>query len=274
MTITFWGVRGSVPTPSEQMLGYGGNTSCVSIEIDDRVLIIDAGTGIRRLGHALLGTDKEIYLLLTHLHDDHVHGFPFFAPLYEPEREIHLLSHPQDGQPWTPLALLNGVHFPVVADTLSSHCRCIEEDVLGHLARAGFTIDRLSLNHPGGAFGYRIEHDGRAFVHMPDNELIPPDVPTTPFETVADFCRGADLLSHDAQYLPADLPHKRGWGHSLVSEACDLAAGARARHLVLFHHDPSRTDAAVEALTEDARTRLAPYQIRVTAAREGLRVEL
>lgn len=274
MTVTFWGARGSVPTPSEQMLGYGGNTSCVSVEIDDRVLIIDAGTGIRQLGHALLDTDKEIYLLLTHLHDDHLHGFPFFAPLYEPEREIHLLSHTLDGEPWTPLALLNGVHFPVYAKTLPAHCCCIEEDVLGHLAQAGFAVDRLPLNHPGGAFGYRITDGGRSFVHMPDNELAPPDEPTTPFEAIAAFCRDADLLSHDAQYLPADLPHKRGWGHSLVSEVCNLAADANVRHLVLFHHDPNRTDAAIDALTEDARNYLTPHQIQVTAAHEGLCVEL
>ncbi len=274
MTVTFWGARGSIPTPSEQMLRYGGNTSCVSVETGDRVLILDAGTGIRQLGRELLGTDKQIYLLLTHLHADHVHGFPFFAPLYEPEREVHLLSYPLDGRPWSPLALLDGVHFPMYAEALPARCRRIDEDVLGYLAQEGFAVDRLPLNHPGGAFGYPGSHSGRAVVYIPDNELAPPEASTSSFEAVAAFCREADLLVHDAQHLPEDLPRKRGWGHSLVGEACDLALAAGARHLVLFHHDPARTDAAVDALLEGARARLAPHRIRVDAACEGLRVEL
>lgn len=274
MTITFWGVRGSLATPGAHTLRYGGNTTCVSVEVGDRALVLDAGTGIRALGDYLAEQDRDIYMLFTHLHADHLSGFPFFAPLWQSGRPIHLVDYMLAGKPWSPLELLNGIFFPVEPDNL--HCRAlrVSEEPMAYLRAHGFGIERTALNHPGGAFGYRLEQAGRSFVFVPDNELSPPGPPVTSFEDLVAFCQGADVLCHDAQYTQADMPRKRGWGHSLVEEVCELARAADVRHLVLFHHDPDRTDDALDALQERAAEHLAPHGIQVTAAYEGLSLRL
>ncbi len=274
MIVTFWGVRGSVPVPGPSTVRYGGNTSCVSVEKDGRLLIIDAGTGIRSLGSYLKGTDTEIFILLTHLHGDHVFGFPLFEPLYERGRRIHALDYTARGDAWSVLDLLDGIHWPVRVDELLSASVRVREDGLEFLAREGFTVRSLAVNHPGGAYGYRIEGNGRAFVHIPDNEIDPPGEVTASFEELVDFCRGADILSHDAQYLPTEVEQTRGWGHSDVGHVCDLAVAAGAGHLVLFHHDPERTDTQLDAVQGLARGTLDPAGIQCTVAREGLRFQL
>jgi phosphoribosyl 1,2-cyclic phosphodiesterase len=273
MTIRFWGVRGSIPVSARHTLQYGGNTSCLSVEVDDKVLILDAGTGIRPLGAWLVGDGRDIYILLSHLHWDHITGFPFFDPLYEKGRVIHLLDYQADGQAWSLLSLLDGIHFPIRPRDLPSTIRRVEGDVLAFLEEEGIAVRCLPLNHPGGALGYRVAHRGRALVYMPDNELQPP-VPTTTFDAFVDFCRGADVLCHDAQYLLQDMPVKLGWGHSLVDQACRLAVEAGVGHLVLLHHDPNRSDEELDALQAYARGVLSASGISCTAAYEGLALEL
>lgn len=274
MTITFWGVRGSIPVPGEQTLRYGGNTTCVSIAQNDEVLVMDAGTGIRDLGDMLLGDEREIFMLLTHLHADHIAGFPFFAPLYEQDRVIHLLDYPMGDRAWSPLELMNGVFFPVEADGLVSRYFRVGSSPMEYLYRHGLEVARLAANHPGGAFGYRIQDGERSFVFFPDNELRPPEVPTTPYEAFVDFCRGADVLCHDAQYLNGEMPEKHGWGHSTVDEVCTLAVDAEVGQLLLFHHDPERTDDDLDAIEADAQARLNPHGIECACAYDGLTLEL
>lgn len=276
MTITYHGVRGSVPAPGPLTKRVGGNTSCVSVRSGNQVLVIDAGTGIRSLGDELVGDDREIYMLFTHLHDDHIQGFPFFRPLYEPDRTVHLLHyHPPDRDAsWSPLALFDGIHFPLRPDKIPAECHHVERDGLAFLRRRGFDIERMAVNHPGGAFGYRLHDDGGTYVHVPDNELRPPNEGDCSFEDVVDFCEGADLLCHDAQYRNDDMPAKWGWGHSRVSQACELAARAEVAGLLLFHHDPTRTDDEVEALQTKARVRLEKMGVDCAAAYEGLTIDL
>jgi phosphoribosyl 1,2-cyclic phosphodiesterase len=271
--VTYWGVRGSIPAPGPQTVHFGGNTSCVSIQIDDRVLIIDAGTGIRALGADLLGGSQEICILLSHLHADHVIGFPFFAPLYERGRRIHLLDHKSDGAHWSLLDLFDGVRFPHPRDLCGSAHR-VGGDVLGFLREWGFDVARLAMNHPGGSFGYRITHAGHSLVHLTDHELFPPRTPVSSFADTVEFCRGADLLSADAQYLTAELDTCRGRGHSSVEQVCELARQSGVKRLLLFHHDPSRTEEAVGEVEEEARAALAGTGIQCAAAHEGLTVEL
>lgn len=274
MIITFWGVRGSVPSPGLNTLRYGGNTACISVQIGNKMLVIDAGTGIRPLGAMLAGNGEEIFVLLTHAHADHVMGFPHFSPLYEPGRPVHLLDCQQDGRNWSLLELLDGTLFPMRPERLCCTCRRAGSDTPTYLRRHGFELTRLALNHPGGAYGYRIVHGGRTLVHMTDNELDPPGSRGTSFASFVRFCQGADVLCHDAQYLAEDMPAKRGWGHSSVEDACRLAAAGRVKCLVLFHHDPDRSDDALDDLQGRARRLLKGSGIACTAAYEGLRIDL
>lgn len=274
MIITFWGVRGSTPVPGPDTLRYGGNTSCVSVEVDGRVLIIDAGTGIRRLGNVLATAEKEMFLVLTHLHEDHLIGFPFFAPLFHQHARLHLLDYRHDGRSYSLVDMFDGVHVPIRVTQISDVCAHSHQDGLGFLVDNGFDTRSIPLNHPGGALGYRIVHGGRTFVHLTDNELSATDTYATPFAEFVDFCRGADVLSHDAQWVTADLPAKQGWGHSTVDETCELAVAAGVGQLVLFHHDPDRTDDQLDSIEAAARERLARYGIDCVAAYEGLRLDL
>lgn len=274
MVIRFWGVRGSVPSPGRHTCRYGGNTSCVSVEVGDRVLVLDAGTGVIQLGTALAGSGREVFFLLTHLHSDHIAGFPFFPLLYRSESPVHLLSYEKDGRPWSLMSLLDGYHFPLQAADVVAPVIRVDTDPLGYLADHGFSVARLAVTHPGGAFGYRVTHGGRSLVFIPDHELSPPPPVEARQAEVVAFCREADVLVHDAQYLAAEMPARWGWGHSTLRQACELARAARVKHFIPFHHDPGRTDEALDAMQEQARALLEPHGIACTIAYEGLRVEL
>jgi len=270
MQITCWGVRGSIPAPDPENERYGGNTSCVTVEADDRILIIDAGTGIRSLGHELLETEKTIYIVLTHVHSDHVEGFPFFKPLYEEERTIHLIDHCYEDESWSLLERFDGFHFPLKPSQIPATIHQVKTDGIDYLNDQGFDLSRRPINHPGGAYGYRISLNGRTVVHIPDNEINPPGQAVAPFEDLTSFCSEADVLVHDAQYLQEDVPEKSGWGHSILNDVCQLARRADVGHLVLFHHDPDRSDEDLDAMQAEARNQLAGNDIDCTAAYEGL----
>lgn len=270
MQLTCWGVRGSIPAPSPKNQRYGGNTSCVTVEGEDRILVIDAGTGIRRLGLDLLGTDKTIHLVLTHVHSDHVEGFPFFKPLYEEERTLHVIDHNYEDTKWSLLERLDGFHFPLVEAEIPATINRVEQEGVSFLNEQGFDLSRRPVNHPGGAYGYRISLNGRTVVHIPDNEIHPPGPSMASFDELVSFCEEADVLVHDAQYRQDDVPEKSGWGHSILPDVCELAEAADVGHLVLFHHDPDRTDDELDAMQKQARERLGPAGIECTAAHEGL----
>ena len=256
MKITFWGVRGSLPTPGPFTVRYGGNTPCVSIELgSDKMLVLDAGTGIRELGKQLARGAAEVFLLLTHDHWDHVQGFPYFIPIYQANRVVHVFATLNSHRMLCSLiAQMDGAHFPVLPDQLPSQTRCVTEDATQFLREHGFNVSRIPINHPGGGYGYRVEDNGRRAVFIPDNELDPPYPKTTTFDEFVEFCRGADILIHDAQYLDSGYARTNAaGGHSLVRQACELAAAAEVKHLLLFHHDPDRTDDEVDAIQADAR---------------------
>ena len=273
MTVTFWGVRGSFTTAGAGVLRYGGNTSCVGVQIDKKLLVIDAGSGVRILGDLLDESIRDVFFILTHLHRDHIEGFPFFAPLYQQGRRIHLVDYCRGTQRWSLISMLDGVNYPMRPDSIIAEYALIPDNGIDYLREHGFSVDRLRVNHPGGAYGYRVRSPARTFVHIPDNELFPSD-PETGFDELVSFCASADVLSHDAMYVDAELPEKTGWGHSTVSQACRLAIAARVGRLVLFHHDPYRNDEQVDMLQRGAEKALEPHGIECTAAYEGLTIEL
>ena len=287
MTLQFWGVRGSIPSPGPTTVRYGGNTSCVSLALDnDTVLVLDAGTGMRELGKTLASSTAEICVLLSHTHWDHIQGLPFFAPLFQAGRKIWLLpAEPTDpADPADPAQAgrcpladqMDGLHFPVQADSLPARPQWIGQGATEFLRSRGVQMDRIATNHPGGGCGYRIEYGGRSVVYLTDNELVPPADKVSTFGDFVEFCYQADVLIHDAQYLEQDMPAKHGWGHSLVSQVRELAAVAGVKQLILYHHDPERTDQEIDAIQADTRAWLQTYapQTQCTAAAEGLRLEL
>jgi phosphoribosyl 1,2-cyclic phosphodiesterase len=271
--VTFWGVRGSVPVPGHDTLRYGGNTSCVSVEIDGRVLFLDAGTGIRIAGDVLTIPRREMYVALSHLHSDHIQGFPYFVPLFDAKMSVHLPDYAHAGRRGSLLDLLDGVHVPYGRNVLRANIVQPAETAETYLVQQGWDVATIGLNHPGGALGWRVRHADRMFAHLTDNELFSAQ-PATSFDDFVTFCRGADVLSHDAQWTSAELKSRIGWGHTSIAQACELAIAAEVKMLVLFHHDPYRTDEAVDALRAEAERILRPHGIECAAASEGLRVEL
>jgi len=279
MKITFYGVRGSIPSPGANTCRYGGNTPCVHIETaGGQDLVLDAGTGIRELGKRLAGKDSMISVLLSHGHWDHIQGYPFFMPIYEPGRLIHVYTTAAENhnQICSLIDQIDGATFPLKAADLPSRSKCITGDLEAEMAGHNIGVRRIAINHPGGGYAYRIEEDGMSCAYITDNELVPPGEVTTPYADWVDFCAGVDVLIHDAQYLDADMPYKHGWGHSLVSQARQLALDAGAGCLVLFHHDPDRTDSELDAIQQDNEVFFSSRRAPLTCycATEGLRIAL
>jgi len=274
MTVKFWGVRGSIPSPGIATVRYGGNTSCVSIRLgSDKILVMDAGTGIRLLGKVLAEDPVDIFVLVTHIHWDHIQGFPFFDPIYQKDREIYVFPYLKGQTMFNSLIQqMDGAHFPVNMDHLPSRCRIINEDISVFMRDKGFNISRIATNHPGGAYGYRIENGGRSVVYLTDNEIDPPYEKVHGFDDYVRFCKNADILIHDGQYIESDMPSKHGFGHSLVSQACELAAAAKIKHLILYHHDPDRSDDELDSIQDKANSFFCKnnHDVICSAAYEGL----
>jgi phosphoribosyl 1,2-cyclic phosphodiesterase len=270
--VTFWGTRGSIATPGPETTRYGGDTSCASIEGPDpgHLLVLDAGSGIRRLGLAVAPSVIRIDLMLSHLHLDHIVGLGFFAPLFRPGLTITIWGPPAA----TPLVdrlgrYLSPPLFPVRLRDLPSSYE-LREVPAGPFAVGPFTVTAEAVIHPDPAVGYRVTDEGRCLAYLPDHEpALGPDFPSDPeWTSGAGVALGADLLIHDAQYTSDEYLDRVGWGHSSVDDAVAFADLVGARRLALFHHDPSRSDADVDALLDHAKVLRRAGD--VVAAREGL----
>jgi phosphoribosyl 1,2-cyclic phosphodiesterase len=244
---------------------------------DGSTLALDAGTGLRELGKALVreGRPSPVHLFLSHTHWDHVMGLPFFAPLYD--KNNHLLVYPlaNEAQERFQRNIFDDIHFPVSVNDIPSKVEFARPE--GDVWQVGSAkVRRIQLNHPGGAQGFRIDdEDGSSMAYLTDNEMTA----TRPLVTADDLARFADgvnLLIHDSQYVPSDMPHKRGFGHSLVSDVLELGQFAKPNDLVLFHHDPDRSDDALDQIGAEAKKWLAERtkSVGLLVAHEGLAVDL
>ncbi len=278
MRVTFFGVRGSVPAPGPSTVRYGGNTSCVGVELDDGTqLILDAGTGIRTLGNALVqgGQTVRAHLLLSHTHWDHILGLPFFGPLWRKDTEIAIYPLASDAQERFQRTIFDDIHFPVSANDIPAQVR-FERPTEEPWRIGSATIRRIALNHPGGSQGFRVDDaGGTSLAYLTDNELTGATTSAL-YDELARFSDGVDLLIHDSQYLPADMPLKRGWGHSVVDDVLNLGVLAEPKRLALFHHDPDRSDDALDDVGRQAQAWLASHSRATTAlvAHEGLVITL
>jgi phosphoribosyl 1,2-cyclic phosphodiesterase len=280
MRLTIWGCRGSVPTPGPETVDCGGNTSCVEVSLENgTALVLDAGTGIRRLGDELVerGT-KQVHLLLTHLHLDHVEGLRFFAPLWNERIRVDIWGPPS---PLLSLKARISRSFspPLFPIDLSD----VPAQVHFHdVPRSRWTIDGAVLAadlvvHPGPTVGYRIESGNATFAYLPDHEprLAGRFVErSTDWISGASLAENADLLLHDAQYTEDEYHQRIGWGHSSVPDAVAFARAVGARRLLLFHHEPAHSDARLEDLEARAQSLVGEDEVRPTLAREGMVVDL
>jgi len=277
--VDFWGVRGSVPSPGPATTRYGGNTSCISITIDNKILILDAGTGIRNLGSAIIGQPElEIFVVVTHSHWDHIQGFPFFTPIYQPDRPVHMFPtlHKKNVVLSSLIDQMDGAHFPITPDQVPSNFNFVTENPLEFLESNGFHMELVPMNHPGKAFGYKIKIDDKIICYFTDNEIDPPYEKSIELDVLTEKCRNADILIHDAQYIEADMPLKHGWGHSLISQVTKLGESAEVKNLVYYHHDPERSDDDIDAELEAASKTLKENgsSVRPYFAYEGLKLSI
>jgi len=254
--IKFWGVRGSIACPSPNHVVYGGNTSCVEVTAGDRCIILDAGTGIRSLGHDFLrrGLDHA-EILLTHTHWDHINGFPFFAPAFSKDCSFNIRAghlNEQGGIESVLASQMTHPMFPVPMTVMQAKLTFEDFHAGETLALGGgVEVQTRSLRHPNGAVGYRVEYGGRALAYVTDTEHVPGETD----ENVLDLMRGADLAIYDSTYTDEEFPAKIGWGHSTWEEGIRLARLAGARRLAIFHHDPEHDDSFMEGLEDQARRR-------------------
>jgi phosphoribosyl 1,2-cyclic phosphodiesterase len=256
--VRLWGTRGSLAAPGPETIRYGGNTSCVEVRgKDDVLLVLDAGTGIQRLGTTVQGGGGRIDLLLTHLHMDHIQGLGFFEPLYEPGREIHIWGPPSPTRDLrTRLArYLSPPLFPVGLRDLPC-CLTLHNVPPERFEVGGLAVEAELVCHPGSTVGYRISEGSRSVAYLPDHEpaLGVRDFPGEPEWTSGfDLAAGADLLIHDAQYTTEQYQARIGWGHSAIRDALTFAALTGARRLVPFHHDPTHDDAMLDRIDAAVR---------------------
>jgi phosphoribosyl 1,2-cyclic phosphodiesterase len=263
LAVRFLGVRGSIPTPGPDTTA-GGNTSCVEVTAGDTRIILDAGSGLRTLGDERMARGpRHSTILLSHLHWDHVCGLPFFTPIYVPGHRVEIASGPNGVMPTQDAirSLFKAPFFPVDFADVASQVTVRELAPHDRLTIGDITITMAKLNHPDPVYGFRLEHAGQSIVYATDTEHFACVDPT-----LKKLAAGADILIYDSQYTPEEYPSKVGWGHSTWQAGAELARAAGVPQLVLFHHDPNRTDRQLAAIEAQAAAHLPG----TVAAREGL----
>ena len=290
--IKLWGTRGSIAVPGRETLRYGGNTTCIELRADGELIVLDAGSGIRPLGVALKQEFQDrpinLSLLITHAHWDHIQGFPFFKPAYDPKNEIRILGFDGAGATFREIITepMRSPFFPIRMRELSA------ETEITKLTEMKFSLGKVNVhaafvNHPGVCAGYRIFTSTGSIAFLPDHEpyefflhaargqpLTPEqakEIATNEHARLVQFLRGSEILVLDSQYTDKEYQTHIGWGHGSVSSAVSLALEAEVQTLLLFHHDPSHDDKVVDTMVESARelATKSGRPLQVTGAQEG-----
>lgn len=256
MIVRCWGARGSIPVSGRKYLKYGGDTPCIEIRTgNDEILIIDAGTGIRRLGNRLIEENRFSYnMIFTHSHWDHIMGFPFFKPVYFPKTRIRMFGCPAaQGAVRKMLGdVMSPPHFPVrfadIKAEIGYNESCVESFKIDSV-----TVTSIVLSHPNRGMGFRFTEDGKSFVFLTDNELSFRHPGGGVYADYLEFSRGADLLIHDAEYTEDEYVLTREWGHSVYKEALTLALEAGVKQFGLYHHNQERSDEELDVMVDDCR---------------------
>jgi phosphoribosyl 1,2-cyclic phosphodiesterase len=279
MIVRCWGARGSVPVSGKEYNTYGGDTCCIEVRTkDDEIIIIDAGSGIRRLGCRLIDEKQHRFtMFFTHAHWDHIMGFPFFKPLYSRKTHITMLESPltQASAKQIVSKIMHPPYFPVHSNAIGATIDYHDMgDQLFHIH--GMTITPIALSHPNGGVGYKFTEDGKTFVFLTDNELRFKHKGGLDYLDYVHFSMGADLLIHDAEYREEDYVMTKSWGHSLYKDALQLAMDAGVGKLGLFHHNQERTDQGVDEIVEDCRKTIAERQVSLDcfALYQGMEMDL
>jgi phosphoribosyl 1,2-cyclic phosphodiesterase len=278
MKLKFYGTRGSLPVCDSGFQQFGGNTTCFQITFTDtnRIAIIDAGTGLRNLGRDLRAighAQDQLFIAFSHFHWDHIQGFPFFGPAYDPKQKITLLTLGRDQTIGSLREVfevpLQSRYFPVPLDHMGAQFQFLKvEDANRHFTGINgvqTTVSSVRHNHPGGAFSFRIERNGKVLVICTDiehGESLDPNI--------IDLAQGADLLVHDAQFTAEELRNRRGWGHSSFDQALQVAEIAGVKRLAITHHDPEHDDDFLLRMENLCQERFA----ETVLAREGMEIAL
>jgi phosphoribosyl 1,2-cyclic phosphodiesterase len=295
--IKFWGTRGSIAVPGRETLRYGGNTTCIELRADGELMVLDAGSGIRPLGVALKQEFQErpinLSLLITHAHWDHIQGFPFFKPAYDPKNEIRILGFDGAGATFREIMTepMRSPFFPITMRELSAKME------INKLTEMKFSLGKVDVhaafvNHPGVCAGYRLFTSTGSVAFLPDHEPYESflhaargqpltaeqakEIATNEHARLVQFLRGSEILVLDSQYTDKEYQTHIGWGHGSVSSAVSLALAAEVQTLLLFHHDPGHDDDKVDTMAKSARELVAKSgrPLEVAAAQEGSEILL
>jgi phosphoribosyl 1,2-cyclic phosphodiesterase len=272
MRVCLWGTRGSIASAGPDTVRYGGNTACAEVEgRDGTIVVLDAGTGVRRVGNTYK-EPRRLDILLTHLHMDHIQGLGFFAPFFRRDFEVHVWGPPSTTQDLrTRLTrYLSPPLFPVRLRDVAARLE-LHDAPMGRFEIGGLQVTAQTVIHPGQTLGYRISDGVSTMTYLPDHEpaLGADGIPSrSDWTSGHDLAADADLVLHDAQYTADEYEERVGWGHSRVTDAVDLAKLARAQRLVTFHHDPAHNDETLDEMLGVARAR-AGDALEVMPGREG-----
>lgn len=276
ITITFWGVRGSTPCANKENMEYGGNTSCLEIDIPgtEEMLILDSGTGIRNLGNSIVDRSGKIRgrIFITHPHWDHIQGFPFFKPIYG-SKNYFAIHMPDQGEEGKCKDILDGhltkTFFPVTLDMIDANLEYVTQPQ-DRINYEHYEVEFILANHTVQTAVYKIHIDNKQIVYCPDNEIGAIDEEDSDFQTrMKEFVQGVDLLIHDGQYNRKSYQEKKGWGHSAWEHVVKFAKAAEVQRLFITHHDPDSDDEKLLALDEYLRVEYDRSFIEVGLAKEG-----